>query len=424
MKKITFVLAIILIVSVSFAQTPNAFKYQTVVRDGSGQVLSNQLTGFRISILQTSSTGTVVYSEEHSVTTNQFGLVNLEIGNGSVLSGNFSNIDWQNDIYFVKTEVDINDGNGYQDMGTSQLLSVPYAMNAKTAENVFSGDYFDLTNTPTIPTNTSDLTNDSGFITSPDDADADPSNELQTISKTGSIITLSNGGGSFVDADADSTNELQTISKTGSVITLSNGGGSFVDADSDATNELQTISKTGSTVTLSNGGGSFIDENTTYTASNGINIDGSNNISLESGIVFYENPYEIVSTTTDVIIYPNINGYVEARTSATGTKDIILPINIPYELSGRNISTISIDYKCDNANSYIDAVYIYYNAGLGSTSSLYTSTINRNSTAWQSFGANINATPTGNVYVILRLNYSGVSTPNDIAFGRIRVTME
>jgi hypothetical protein len=118
-----------------------------------------------------------------------------------------------------------------------------------------------------LPQNTSDLTNDSGFITSPDDADADASNELQTISKSGSTVTLSNGGGSFTDdvndADADASNELQTISKSGSTVTLSDGGGSFTDAvddaDADASNELQTISKSGSTVTLSDGGGSFTD---------------------------------------------------------------------------------------------------------------------------------------------------------------------
>lgn len=104
------------------------------------------------------------------------------------------------------------------------------------------------------------------FIDEVDDADADATNELQTVTQSGAIVTLSNGGGSFSieDADADASNELQTIGKAGNVVTLSNGGGSFIDeindADADATNELQTVSKTGNVVTLSNGGGSFIDE--------------------------------------------------------------------------------------------------------------------------------------------------------------------
>jgi|GEM_PF-2686525 len=110
-----------------------------------------------------------------------------------------------------------------------------------------------------------------GFIKLPadlvDDADADAANELQTISKNGNTVTLSNNGGSFTDAvddaDADASNELQTISKDGNTVTLSNSGGSFIDAvddaDADASNELQTITKDGNTVTLSNNGGSFTD---------------------------------------------------------------------------------------------------------------------------------------------------------------------
>ena len=100
------------------------------------------------------------------------------------------------------------------------------------------------------------------------DADADPMNEIQTISKINGTVTLSGGGGSFLDAvddaDADAMNELQTISKANGTVTLSNNGGSFTDevddADADAMNEIQIISKANGTVTLSNNGGSFTDE--------------------------------------------------------------------------------------------------------------------------------------------------------------------
>lgn len=95
-----------------------------------------------------------------------------------------------------------------------------------------------------------------------EDADSDPTNELQTISKVGSTVTLSDGGGSYTDevddADASSTNELQTISKSGSTVTLSNSGGSFTDdvddADADPSNELQVLSISNDTVYLENGG--------------------------------------------------------------------------------------------------------------------------------------------------------------------------
>lgn len=171
-----------------------------------------------------------------------------------------------------------------------------------------TGLYFDSTsNELTVTDNGTFFTVDLDKLV--DDADADPVNELQTITKTGNVVSLSNGGGTFIDevddADADATNELQSITKTGNVVSLSNGGGAFIDevndadadplnetltgvgfnagnghlqisdaggtysidlsslvddADADASNELQTIGKTGNVVTLSNSGGSFVDE--------------------------------------------------------------------------------------------------------------------------------------------------------------------
>ena len=130
------------------AQTPNAFKYQAVVRNDAGQIIVNQAVGFRISILQNSASGAVVYSEEHTTQTNAFGLVNLEIGNGTILSGSFSAIDWGTDSYFVKIELDASNNGSFSEMGTSQLLAVPYALYASQAGNGFSGSWLDLTNKP------------------------------------------------------------------------------------------------------------------------------------------------------------------------------------------------------------------------------------------------------------------------------------
>jgi hypothetical protein len=132
------------------AQSPDMFSYQAVARDDQGNVLSNQDVGIKISILQGSATGTVVYEEEHSKTTNAQGLVNLMIGNGSVLSGTFSNINWSSGPYFVKVELDETGGTSYSTMGTSQLLSVPYAKYAESSANTFSGDYQDLANKPDL----------------------------------------------------------------------------------------------------------------------------------------------------------------------------------------------------------------------------------------------------------------------------------
>ena len=116
------------------AQTPQALKYQAVARDGIGNVLTNRAVSFRISILQGSASGSTTYSETHSKTTNGFGLVDLEIGHGTPVSGSFSGINWGSTVYFVKVEMDPNGGSSYLLMGTSQLLSVPYALLSKRAE--------------------------------------------------------------------------------------------------------------------------------------------------------------------------------------------------------------------------------------------------------------------------------------------------
>jgi hypothetical protein len=136
MKKIFLSLVAFLIISLSsFGQSPEGFKYQAVVRNASNAILSNQGVGLRMTILQGSASGTSVYSETFSATTNTNGLVNIEIGNGSVLSGTFSTINWANGPYFIETAVDATGGTAYSVMGTSQLMSVPYALYAKTSGN-------------------------------------------------------------------------------------------------------------------------------------------------------------------------------------------------------------------------------------------------------------------------------------------------
>ena len=128
------VLFILVFISLTInAQSPEAFKYQAVVRDGSGNVIASQAVGIQIKILQTSASGTVVYSETFTPTTNNFGLVNLSIGTGTVTSGIFADIDWSNGPYFIETALDPTGGTSYSVTGTSQLLSVPYALYAKNA---------------------------------------------------------------------------------------------------------------------------------------------------------------------------------------------------------------------------------------------------------------------------------------------------
>ncbi len=110
-------------------QAPQAFNYQTIIRNGSGEVLANQAVSLRISIIQDSETGTSVYTETWAKTSNAFGLVTLNIGEGSSTE-DFSTIDWGSNVYYLKVEIDPAGGNDYADAGASRLLSVPYALYA------------------------------------------------------------------------------------------------------------------------------------------------------------------------------------------------------------------------------------------------------------------------------------------------------
>lgn len=244
-KQLLTLLGFLTITSLVLAQAPDSFKYQAVVRNAGNTILTNQTVGLRMTIQQGSIGGTTVYSESFSPTTNAYGLVNLDIGTGSVISGSFAAIDWSNGPYFIETAIDVSGGNAYVVMGTSQLMSVPYALYARTAENVVNDNV--------------------------NDADADPSNELQALSLSNDTLYLSNGG--FVllseyaidnvdDADANPTNEIQILSFSNDTLYLSNGGNVYLgdyaidnvdDADADPNNEIQDISLAGTNLSITSG---------------------------------------------------------------------------------------------------------------------------------------------------------------------------
>jgi hypothetical protein len=130
-----------------FAQAPEAMTYQAVIRNSGGVLVVNTTVGLKISILQSSSGGTAVYTETHAPTTNSNGLVSVAIGTGSGITGSFSGIDWGSGPYFIKTETDPDGGSDYSISGTSQLLSVPYALYAKNtapAASLGFADFFAL----------------------------------------------------------------------------------------------------------------------------------------------------------------------------------------------------------------------------------------------------------------------------------------
>lgn len=128
MKKIAILLTAILIEASVFAQAPQKMSYQAVIRNASNILVSSAPVGIKISILQGSSSGTAVFVETHSVTTNSNGLATLEIGGGTPVTGTFAAITWSAGPYFIKTETDPAGGTNYTIAGVSELLSVPFAL--------------------------------------------------------------------------------------------------------------------------------------------------------------------------------------------------------------------------------------------------------------------------------------------------------
>jgi hypothetical protein len=133
MKKIFTPLLLIYVTFSLYAQAPQKLSYQFVVRNASGALVVNHAAGIRISVLQGSASGTVVYQETFNVITNANGLATIELGNGTPVSGTFSSINWASGTYYLRTETDPAGGTSYSISGTSQLISVPYALHAKSA---------------------------------------------------------------------------------------------------------------------------------------------------------------------------------------------------------------------------------------------------------------------------------------------------
>ena len=254
MKKIFTIAAALLMTASVWAQAPEKMSYQAVVRDAGNTLVTSQAVGMQISILQGSASGTSVYTETQNSTTNTNGLVSLEIGAGTVVSGDFTTVDWANDTYFIKTETDPTGGTTYTITGTTQLMSVPYALHAKTAESV---------------TGTVNYTETDPVYTAWDKS-------------TGISITESQISDLTHTVDTDTQLDAAGVTALGFV-----AGPHTVEVDGSITNELQTISRTGTTVTLSNSGGTFTDSVNTYTAGTNITISASNVINATGGSLHY-----------------------------------------------------------------------------------------------------------------------------------------
>jgi hypothetical protein len=141
MKKIYTTIFSLLTVFLVIAQSPEKMSYQAVIRDASGELITNQSIGMQISIHKYSPSGQVEYSEEHTTNTNSNGLISIEIGSGNVIEGSISDIYWAFGPYYIKTQTDPTGGSNYTISGSSELLSVPHALSSppfyKTDDNTY-----------------------------------------------------------------------------------------------------------------------------------------------------------------------------------------------------------------------------------------------------------------------------------------------
>lgn len=236
---------------------PQAINFQGVAIDKNGipvpgmdelgNPIQNSGIKVRFSILEGTATGTSVYREVHETTTDEFGRFNVEIGRGSNQEGQFESIQWGSDRHFLKVEVDLNDpGTNYTLASVQEFLSVPYALYSKSSGS------------------------------SSDDMDKDDQNEIQTLTLSGDLLSISQGNTVTLPADLDE----QQLSISGGVISISNGNSITLPVDSD--NQILTIS--GNDLIISNGNTVALpvspDNQSLSLSGNSLSISNGNSVTL------------------------------------------------------------------------------------------------------------------------------------------------
>lgn len=298
MKRQVAIWILLLLATPMLAQAPLGFNYQGIARQSDGTPISNQTIGIRVSITD-GAQGQSQFSEEHFPLTNEFGLFTLVVGQGNG-SSTLNSVDWSGGNLWLQIELDPDNTGSYILMGSQQLMSVPYALYAQQSGGGLRPGYgLDITNgtisnvLPDIPVTLTGSGNVEITGSYPNftinGVNTSNTNGLQTISKTGSTVTLSDGGGSFTDevddADADATNEIQDLQLAGNILTITkNGAPTSIDlspyldntdtqltegevdtyvsnngyltneVDGSTTNEIQDLQLVGNNLTITNNG--------------------------------------------------------------------------------------------------------------------------------------------------------------------------
>ncbi len=354
MKKTYSILILFLLANVVFAQTPELLNYQAVIRNVSGELLQNETIGFKIGILKGSPTGAVVYSETHTVSTDDNGLVVFKIGEGTT-TDDISTIDWSDGTYHLKTETDLSGGTNYTVLGTSQLSSVPYALHAKSASSINGEEALEgiPISIDQIDKNTSFAFSEVTTVYDPDTGNA-TSNPVIVHAYSGET-----GIWSSITTTFDSINEIMA------------SNGNFVFSEVTTVYDPDTGSATSNPVIVhaySGETGTWSSITTTYDSINEIMASNGNFIFSEVTTVY--DP-DTGSATSNPVIVHSFSKKMGQWSSVTTNYDSINAIGISNE--NFIFSEVTTVYDPDTGNATLNPVIVHaYSGETGIWSSITT----------------------------------------------------
>lgn len=223
MKPLLTLLLFVTVTLTVFAQAPEKMSYQAIIRSQTNSLVKNSDISLKVIVHQGTTTGTKVYEETHFVKTNNNGLVSLEIGTGNIFTGNFSTIAWEKGPYFIETQVDATGGSNYNIVGITQLLSVPYALHAKTAERLIGTNSSSPNKAVVVPFNVS------RFIGS-----SDINNTLECT--TTATLTLTSGFGAMAVGDT-----VNLEAHNGAVLTIQAASGVTINYNANGSAKFTSV---------------------------------------------------------------------------------------------------------------------------------------------------------------------------------------
>ena len=339
MKLFDKILLILILFTTNFliSQAPSQFTYQSVVRTNSGSLVSNQEVSFRFTILKGTELGSIVFEEEHTVTTNINGLATMIIGKGSG-TDDLSEIDWGIDSYFLKVEVDPEGGFNYIAEDTTQLLSVPFALYSNS-----SGSNLEITGQDYLSLNNNEIT----------------VNKIDLSEDVDGILPIANGG------TGSSTAPMVAVITALDAAAARNVLGLSSVASSGSYNDLTDRLTAGTNIDITDGVISSTDTNTTYTAGTGISIDGNNAISSTITQYTDANAQAAFTAGTNIDITDGVISSTDTNTTYTAGTGISIDGN--NAISTTVTDTDTVRSVTAGGNTLADSETLAFTAGTNVT---------------------------------------------------------